>query len=286
MRSKDYTYSILRYRHSPFIGESLNLGLLVFFFDENQFYFRYPNKVNRIKSIYDDISERVISSYLKEIEQKIEIINVRLDDFFIDEIENSFDQFVDNFVLPTDSSALQFDQATTGLKNKNNSSKILKHLLKSYFQETSESKPDKEYELGKRFYNSVKNFVNEVGDSNQPNFYRDYKVQNSTGVEFNFKYAWKNGSLNLVKPLNFDLSEPRYIAKKAHENYGLFVDLERIAEKQTYRFDLLLGKPKDASLFKEYDHSLKLLDSIDKVKFIEENDLDKYTSNLIKSISK
>lgn len=283
--NKKYTYSILKYSHSAFLGESLNVGLLVYFREHNRFYFKYSNRLTRLKAIYFNVPEKTLKNYLKEINSKVELINKKVDSIFSNEIESSLDLFINNYFLPFDGSSLQFENSITSFQYEKKESEILKHLVNSYIYEISKTTIDKEYEIGKKFYQSIKNHVKEVGKSNHPNFYKDYKVKNTTGAEFNFKYAWQNGSLNLIKPLNFDLSEQRSIARKAHENYGLFVDLESIASKENYRYDLLLGRPTKKELFKEYDHSIKLLEKIDRIKLIEEPQISEYTQKLIISIN-
>lgn len=280
-----YTYSLLQYKHSPLLGESLNLGLLVYFSNENRLHFLYTKNLSRIKSIYSDIPEKVIRNYLKEIKNKTEVLNKNIDFLFINEIEDRFDTFLNDYLLPRDESSLQFEHNIVGFQHSNSNDKILKYLSNAFIRIDSVHKVDKEYEIGKRFYRSIKQYVKEVGKSNSPNFYKDYKIKNSTGVEFNFKYAWQNGSLNLVKPLNFDLSEPRHIASKAHQNYGLFVDLKNVAEERNLRYDLIIGEPTKKGLIKEFNHSIKLLSNLDKVKLIEEDKLNTYTQKLIKSLS-
>lgn len=280
-----YIYSLLKYKHSPLLGESLNLGLLVYFTNENRLHFLYSKNLSRVKSVYSNIPEKIIRNYLREIGNKIELLNNKIDELFINEIENRFELFVNDYILPRDESSLQFDDKVVGFQYSNSNNKIVKYLRDLFLHVDPIHKVDKEYEIGIRFYRAVKQYVKEVGKSDSPNFYKDYKVKNTTGVEFNFKYAWQNGSLNLVKPLNFDLSESRHIASKAHQNYGLFVDLKNVADERNLRYDLIIGEPTKKGLVKEFDHALNLLGNLEKVHLISENGLEKYTQKLIRSIS-
>lgn len=281
-----YIYSLLKYKHSSILGESLNIGLLVYFDNDNSFHFIFNNRLSRPKSIYNSFPEKTIKNYLREINSKVSLVNSKIDDFYQLEINKSFDLFISNYFLPSDGSALQFDNSILNFQYSKENNSIIDYLNSIYLFEQSEIKKDKEYELAKKFYRKVKKYVNEVGNSNNPNFYKDYKVQNKTGVEFNFKYAWQNGSLNLVKPINFDLSEPRYVANKAHLTYGLLVDLQDVAISKNLNYDLLLGIPTKKDLFKEYDHSKKLLSQLNRINLIEEDSIDNYTERLIKSISR
>lgn len=283
---KSYTYSLLKYKHSALLGESMNIGVFVYFDSDDSFHFIFNNRLTRLKSIYQNFPEKTIKNYLREINSRVTVVNKKIDKLLLLEIENSFDSFLSNYFLPIDGSALQFDGAIKNFQYSKTNKEIITHLNSIYLFEPSEIKIDKEYELAKDFYRKVRKHVNEAGQSNRPNFYKDYKVQNKTGVEFNFKFAWKNGSLNLVKPLNFDLSEPRYIANKAHLTYGLLIDLHDVAINNNLKYDLLLGIPTKKELFKEYDHSKKLLSQLDRIQLIEEDAIDVYAQELIETISK
>ena len=281
-----YTYTLLQYRHSPFLGECLNIGLLIYFHEEKKLDFIYTNNLSRVKAIYLNSPERILRNYVKEIDARVEKLNKNLDDFFVADIEERFDIFIKNYILPLDGSSVQFGKSISNWQLGENSKKIINHLKNSLLFEISTSKENREYEIGKHFYQSVKNYVNEVGESNNPNFFKDYIVENSVGVEFRFKYAWQNGSLNLVKPLNFDLSDSKQVANKGHLNYGQFVDLKDVAQKKNLRYDLIIGEPKKKGLIREFDHSIRLLEKLDNVKLISENNLTVYTQNLIETIKK
>ena len=143
----------------------------------------------------------------------------------------------------------------------------------------------KEPLLTKKFYGYLSDLDFEKINVNNNKFYKNYKVINETGNEFNFDYAWQNGTLNLVKPISFDLKEPKGIAKKAYENFGLFTDLKNEAEVNNLRYDLLIGKPESKDLFKEFDHALNLLNTLDKVDIVLEEDIEKYSKKAIKALT-
>ena len=113
-------------------------------------------------------------------------------------------------------------------------------------------------------------------------------MENETGNVFNFDYAWQNGTLNLVKPISFDLKESKSIADKAYKNLGQFIDLENNAKNKNLRFDFILGKPSSKFLFKEYDHAVKLLEKIKFSEIIDEDEIEQYAkrtkSELMKNL--
>jgi len=89
-----------------------------------------------------------------------------------------------------------------------------------------------------------------------------------------------------VKPISFDLKESKSIAEKAYKNLGQFIDLQGEAIKKELRYDLILGRPKERSLYKEYDHAVKLLEKVKHVELIEEAAINKYSERAIVAITK
>lgn len=281
MIENKYIYSLLKYKHSAILDESLNVGLLIYFQNDGSFVFEHSKKLSRIKSIYPIVSDKIIKHYLHQISYRLKRFDNLTDEFIKVELRQSFDYFLSNQILPYDGSSLQFSSSKTNFQYEKNNKEIKKHLIDLFLFEEVDNKANKDYLLAKKFYSNIKNKI----DSIDPKYFKkDYKVQNSSGVEFNFNYAWKNGSLNLVKPLNFDLSEAKYISDKAHKNYGLIVDLQDKAEQNDLRFDFLVGRPKRKELFKEYDHSIKLLGGLKRIDIIEEEEISRYSNRALDTL--
>jgi hypothetical protein len=143
----------------------------------------------------------------------------------------------------------------------------------------------KEPILSQKFYDGLKGLDFDKINYGKERFIIDYTLTNETGNEFKFDYAWQNGTLNLVKPISFDLKEPKSIADKAYKNVGQFFDLENEAIEKNLRYDLIVGRPTSKSLLKEYDHALNLLSKIKHSSVIEEDEISKYSLKAIKAIT-
>lgn len=284
MNENLYKYSLLQYKHSALLNESLNIGVLIYFQNKNSFVFKYSKKLSRVKNVYSNVSDKIIKHYLKQINSKINKFNELSNDvFFKEEISSSFETFISNHLLPKDGSSLQFSKPINSFQYEKGNNDIIDYLVNLFLFEESEPISSKDYVLVKSFYSNIKRELNHI----DPKYFKkDFKVKNKTGVEFNFNYAWKNGSLNLVKPLNFDLNDSKYISDKAHKNYGLVVDLQDSAEKEDFRYDFLVGRPTNKRLFKEYDHSIALLEKLPRINIIEENEIEKYSFDAIDTLLK
>lgn len=105
-----FSYNILTYRHSVFLGEILNVGVLFIFPEKNLLEFHFPNKINRINKLYSDFNEKLVFSYLKSFELKSKLIKLDIYKYPFD-----FNKILtENFIIK-DSSALQFGTFRTGV---------------------------------------------------------------------------------------------------------------------------------------------------------------------------
>ncbi|MHA3787472.1 DUF3037 domain-containing protein [Flavobacterium hauense] len=286
MKTNFYKYSILKYSHSPFLDESINIGLLIYFNNNSKFSFYYSKNLSRIKCIYNNVPEKVVKEYLKHIDKRLKSFDIRNDIFQSIEIDNLND-FLTKYILPKDGYLLRFSECKTNSQYDFENDFIEETLLKNHFIDDLKlnSNLPKEPELAEKFFKNIKSLdLNEINRS-QKRFYKDFILKNDTGNEFKFDYAWQNGTLNLVKPISFDLKESKSIADKAYRNLGQFIDLENEAEKKNLRYDLILGKPSSKSLFKEYDHAVHLLEKIKHASLIEEDKIQQYSLKAIKAIT-
>ncbi|PWA05097.1 DUF3037 domain-containing protein [Flavobacterium psychrotolerans] len=289
MENNQYIYSILKYKHSLLLGESLNIGILIYIPNEEKFIFRYSKSLSRIKSIYDIVSEKTIKQYLSQIELKLQTLKSDEIHFYQNELVNFFDKFIDKFILPQDGSVLQFSSSKTSYSYGNDSETIANNLTSKYLLDKEKHiagiTTTKEPILVKKFYGYLSSLDFERINQNANKFYKNYKVRNETGNEFNFDYAWQNGTLNLIKPISFDLKESKGIAEKAYKNFGLFTDLSNEASSNNLRYDLLIARPTLKSLYREFDHALGLLETLQRVEIVLEENIEKYSQKAINALT-
>jgi hypothetical protein len=284
MKDSFYTYCILKYKHSPFLDESLNIGVLIYFSNSQKFSFKYSKNLSRIKGIYNNIPEKTIKEYLRQIDQRLNKYH-SADEIIFPLNDTNLKDFLSKSILPNDASILQFSSFKTDLQEFEDAF-IEEIILEQYFIEdikTIVNQPQ-EPKIISHLYDELNiNGFNEV--RNKQNFQRDFTLNTESG-NFNFDFAWKNGVWNLVKPVGFDLRTPEGIIEKAHKNLGQFTDLENKIDKKLYKCNLIVGRPTDKKLFKTYDTALKILENLSHTDVEEENNLSKYSQKVIKAISK
>jgi Protein of unknown function (DUF3037) len=283
-----FLYSVLQYHHSQVLGEVLNVGVLLIFPTQKRLTFLYPDHLFRLKTTYPHAPEKVIRTYFKGISKRIKQLNQQPEIFANFVNANYAVHFIATELLPEDSSALQFGKVSTALLYTEDLEKIKKQYYNTYlslyepFQDI-EKKDDafllKKYKDGLfRRSESVQRLFDEKRIQN------DFVINVAEEEVFKFDLAWQNGSTNLVTPLSFDLQRKESIIRKATFQFGKFTLLEDIALKNNYQFDVLVGKPRKSELFKYYDKALDILQRPKRVVIIEEEEIDRYTTNTLQAL--
>lgn len=101
-------YSILQYKHSPILGESINVGILFFFPDgQTKLFFQMADST-RLRPIYDDFDTTYFNSILKIIQKNVQTFSEksRTEGTTI----NTLDAFIHKYLLKKDDTVLQFSK--------------------------------------------------------------------------------------------------------------------------------------------------------------------------------
>lgn len=282
--NKHFSYSILQYKHSISLGEILNVGILFHFPESNlgngKLYFVYGNG-HRAKSIYPNFNNSLFNVFLKTINNKI----ISANNLFQDEsLKNGLRDFIHKNILAEDASALQFSEPNivTNVFNTNEiaiktfSEKLLPGIVteKPLTNRISETLIIKKY----------KSYVFENHKDLEKKIVKNKEVKDND-VNLKFDFAWKNGSLNLVKPLSFDLNDAQSIQQKAVTYFGYLNLLDDYAKDNNCRFDFIVAKPRTSTLFKSYDKAIDILgQSIAPKRIIFENEIENYSEETINGL--
>lgn len=284
MKTNFYTYCILKYKHSPFLDESINIGVLIYFVDSNKFSFKYSKTLNRVKSIYDNVPEKTIKEYIRQIDRLLKIYQQSNFDLF-PLTDLNLKSFLSEKILPADGTVLQFSHFKSESLREYNETFIENILFEQYFVEDlkhtsySPQEPKILHHLVDEL--NIKGFSANI---ETPRFRKDFELTTDSCV-FNFEYAWKNGVWNLVKPVGFDLKTSEGIIDKAHKNLGQFTDIESKVSDKEYKCNLIVGRPTNNRLFKSYDNALKILENLKNTEIVEEEKLGDYSNKVIKAVN-
>jgi hypothetical protein len=285
MNTNLYTYCLLKYRHSPFLEESLNIGVIIYFYNSKRFVFKYSKTLNRIKSIYENVPERTIKEYTKQIDRILTRYQDSNENIFPLN-DSTLKDFLSATVLPKDDSVLQFSHFRTDFI-RGFSEEFLESMLidKLFIEDIKHLQyQPQEPKILSKLYNNLKKLGFDEYKHNNDRFKEDYIVTNDSGTEYKFDIAWQNGTLNLIKPISFNLKESRSIADKAHKNFGQFYDLQNEAVQNKLRYDLIVAQPNNSRLFKEFEHAVLLLENLPNVKIINASELEQYSAKIVAAL--
>ena len=269
MNLKAFQYSLLKYCPSYALGEQVNVGIVFFFREDLELKFIFPTALSRLHSLFPNTDIRILKSYIKNINTKINVLakdKVLLEKSILEEV-------LKDKVLTPDSNSLYFDEIKTSKYTTIGQS--LEYYYNSYFsvyhtQEKSLKHSDQYL---------IKQFSNKINTNKKFNalFKRSVKVSNKRGIQTTFDFAWRNGHVNLIKPLSFDLIQKNSIQEKSVKWFGYVTQLEARAKAENLIFNFLVAKPSNKALYKSYEEALTILeDKKEIVSLVFEEKIDAY----------
>jgi hypothetical protein len=277
-----FTYQILKYKSSIVAGEAVNVAVLFYFSKLNHFEL-VKGDLKRPKSIFPDFDSKLVSHYLDIIEDKIN--NSQLN-FSKTPDEKSIQKYVHENILAIDAAGLVFDapvKVTEGLNTIAETVSAYSQLLLPGItnQKQSQVHHNEKY--------LISNYLKKITAQNkdiEKKLTKNKTIKTNT-VSLTFDIAWKNGTLNHVKPISFDLNKPKEIQNKASQYFGYVYQLAEYAKKNSFRFDFLVSKPQNKELIKDYENALDILDFDNTVpkRIITEEDLDKYSQETVNELN-
>lgn len=286
MKDNFYTYCNLKYKHSPFLDESITIGVLVYFGASQRFIFKYSKNLSRIKNIYNNVPEKTIKECLKQIDNLL-VRYYSVDENIFPFNDTNLKEFLTSTILPTGASVLQFSNFRT--ETLEHEEKLIeKILLSQYFIEDIKTtiNPSKDPIVLDHLISDLnKAGFSQYSKSNR--IQRNWEIPTKNG-KFNFDFAWKNGVWNLVKPVSFDLTTPDRIISKARNNLGEFTDLYSELDSTEFKGNIVVGRPKSKFLYPSYDKAIKILEK-SKARIVEEADqkaYSKYKQDILEAVSK
>jgi hypothetical protein len=251
-------FNLLKYVHSPFLGEEVNVGILLCFPEQGRLEFRYPARFKRLRNLYQSFSERQLLTYLTAFSKRVARANTELRGVLTPEEYNAF---ITHELVPADATVLRFGTLTKAVADgEADSQEVADEYYDLYFAETQLAP---RVGLHKRDPFLISQFRRnlEAHDAGVFQLLRRNVEVRAAATSVRFDYAWQNGTENFIKPVSLDLADAEEINRKAVYTHGWLHLLAPVAESEKYRFDLLLALPSDRKLFPAFDQAVKILDA-------------------------
>jgi hypothetical protein len=277
-----FTYQILKYKSSIVAGEAVNVAVLFYFSEFNHFEL-VKGDLKRPKSIFPDFDSKLINHYLDIIQGRIQDKNIN---FSKVPDEKSIQKYVHENILAIDAAGLVFDapvKVTEGLDSIANTVSTYSQLLLPGINtiKSTQISHNEKYLLSRYLNNITLGY-----DGIEEKLTKNKKIETET-VSLSFDLAWKNGTLNHVKPLSFDLNKSKDIQNKASLYLGYLTQLADYAKAHQFRFDFLVSTPQNKDFIDDYWNALDILD-YDKSapkRIITEDQLDEYSKETVNELT-
>ncbi|GAA0876706.1 hypothetical protein GCM10009118_31160 [Wandonia haliotis] len=277
--SKSFSYSILTYKHSLFLGEVLNVGILLIFPDDHLIEFRYPKKINRIKNLYADFNEALIKEYLKGFESKTRNLHNKLDKYVF-----GYHDLISENLLVEDASALQFESFRSGIYYTTPEEVIKRYtdlVLGDYNSDT----------IGTRhritedsLIQNIKSKIIELNPSSKSHLkFDENRILKNKHIAFKSDFYWKNGVVNYAKAVSFDVAKEATIIDKSILINGKLRQLEKTSYKNAH-IDFIIQEPLNADFNDAVEEAKSILreNRIEKRIFTNWNEYSVLVANDIK----
>ena len=111
-----YKYSILKYKHSKLIDESINIGILFLDFSRNKIDFLYPDSLSRISGLYEDLSLVELRKYLRLFAEQTKRVQTSLNKDSLN-LYSELNNIISDNYLTNDSNSLVFSEVKEGFSS-------------------------------------------------------------------------------------------------------------------------------------------------------------------------
>lgn len=247
-----------------------------------------------MKSLYQDFPTKTIEKYLREFEQGASQLPGHKLSY------DALDKIIEQNFLVRESAPLQFSQVRTGVLYTNNLNDIVDRYFDLYFGGVSTSRAIKgidtdrypailsegiiknamstidrstlEHFADRVLVDNFKNYIVSKASLNLKHLLPNRIIRNSKAT-FEPDLIWRNGTVNAVKGLSFDLDDAEKIIEKALLCNAKLNYLQEEAHKEGLRFDLLVVISRRSDSYNACESALSILRDIQAPKKIvtEEN---------------
>lgn len=272
----------MQYKHSLTLRESLNVGILFYFHDDN--YFEFVNGDGyRAKAIYPDFDNSLFNGYLKAIKLKTK---KAIDLFNQNPLASDFSKFIHKNILAEDAAGLIFSEPVTVNNVFNDKNEAINEFSKLLLSGINIQKPTIIRHNENYILRKFSGYVFGKDKALETKFKKN-EIIKTNHINLKFDLSWHNKIYNYLKPINFDLADDSSINNKAALYFGYISGLGEYANsKNDISFDFLITKPRESGLIRAYENALDFLNNTKAPKkLITEDNLESYSLNVKSELS-
>jgi len=272
---RQYQYQILRYRHDLVTGEFINIGVVVYSFEDKFLKAQVISKYSRITTFFAGAHGK---SILKAAKQFCSAIATQ--SRFLNELIAAPQELgqITSSILKTDDSSLILSEVQKGIDiDFERSLTELYRILVKKWQVEPEEVADSDSDIWRSKY---KQYFDAYGLTNRMTTY-EIDTQYDT---FNFDKAWKNEVWHCYQPLSFNLKSPDSIKNKVYKWSGKIREISSLGEKLDLTFlTALPSKHQDLTAF--INETLHGESDIISVNIIYDNNAEAFARQLVQDMN-
>jgi hypothetical protein len=248
----EYTYSVIRYRHDPSVGEMLNVGVALYSRETGQVGLMYDWRYKRLSEAFAGFDGEHYRRVMQRFEAGLVSIGNRLQGNLFELLER--ERYKDivavaRTVWPDQGLSYQVGPSLTGLSDD------LDAELEDLFDRFVLSQYEKEERRHRRDDKAVwDEFKKALSPRGITKVLQPVKLGKN---EVEFRYAFKNERWHVLEPISLDYIDPYEIKKRAFHTLGEAYALKD--EEELGAYYVLLGRPHDEQGLKRYAQALQLL---------------------------
>jgi hypothetical protein len=256
------------------LGESLNVGILFYFPDDNSFELAVGD-TSRVKAVYPNFSSSLYQSYFKVIQQKLKTaIN------FVSPTINgaTFSSFIHQHIFTEDAAGLIFQEPVQVKNVFGSKQRAVQEYAKLLLPCLNTSKPTIRKHSESYIIKVFNGYLLERNELVKDKLIYNKPIR-TPHFNLKFDFYWQTTKDNYLKPISFDFSEESSIMNKAAMFYAYMSDLSNLKDSS---FNFLVSKPQNLALDSAYQNALDFLDSAKgSKKLIFEDQFKDYSEQLV-----
>ncbi len=244
-----YTFSVLQYRHDSWIGEALNIGVLVSAPKLGFLELKVRTASARISQAYPALEASGFRRLVRALEAKVASIGENEKQRSLFDTKLTSDT-VAKRILPDDDSALRWLEQGAGMCRSPKDE--LDRLFVRYV-----SRWDADAGRDVRSDEDVYSVFHQKLRAGSVDLTLEEKtIKTHRFGDVRFKHAYQNGRLHVVHPISLDMANADTLFGKASKLVGTLTRLRENPEVCPY---VVAGAPTNRSLFRDYESALDLL---------------------------
>lgn len=260
-----FGYCLLQYEHNPWLKERLNIGVVLFSLEAGYLKIKTRGWNGRILNSYPKIERANFSEDLNQIERRFMSFarsELREPGLFqasrVSELISSQEEqalSISQFLSPGLDTSFRWETGGVGICTS------LDTKLEQLFQRfvTPHDKP--RAEANRTDGHVWSTFSKKLAERNLDRFIEPDKTVRTDLGPVRFQASYQNGSLHVIQPLSFDLSDEEHVSSKAAK-WASYAQSARNFSNGAVQPHFVLGKPQRASLDGSFDRAKNYLEKL------------------------